>query len=189
MNSDASSPLITADGIPLKVSLRRSLRRNKLRALALVLPAFLFLLIVFVLPIGSLLGRSVDDSLSNLQLPLTFAFFEKWDLETIPEEELFHAIYLDLSTLNKFFVKNSKASNIDPSDPGWWIQIPDKGPYKKSIIAINSAWNEVSVWQSFKRMVDQAENYKGTSEEKKFVQSRAQFDLCKEMTTLNTARC
>ena len=141
MNSDVSSKLLTADGTPLKVSLRRSLRRNKLRALGLILPAFLFLLFLFVLPIGSLLSRSVDDSLSNLQLPLTFGFFSNWDRETLPEEDLFHAMYLDLFTLNKFFIGNDKALNVDVTDPGWWIRIPEKGPYKPSITGINPAWN------------------------------------------------
>ena len=42
----SSAPILTADGVPLKVSLKRSMRRSKIRALILVLPAFLFLLIV-----------------------------------------------------------------------------------------------------------------------------------------------
>ena len=33
----SSAPILTADGIPLRVSLRRSMRRSKLRAMALVL--------------------------------------------------------------------------------------------------------------------------------------------------------
>ena len=75
----SSAPILTADGIPLKVSLKRSLRRSKIQALILVLPAFLFLLIVFVLPIGNLLSRSVDDTLVNWQLPLTFKLIGEWD--------------------------------------------------------------------------------------------------------------
>ena len=47
----SSAPILTADGIPLRVSLKRSMRRSKVQALILVLPAFLFLLIVFILPI------------------------------------------------------------------------------------------------------------------------------------------
>ena len=43
------APILTADGTPLKVSLRRSMRRSKTRALVLVLPAFLFLVLVFIL--------------------------------------------------------------------------------------------------------------------------------------------
>ena len=91
MTSDsyaASQPLLTADGIPLKVSLQRSMRRNKLRAIGLVLPPLLFLLSLFIIPIGNLLTRSVDDKLINFQLPLTFRVIDKWDRHTLPEEEL-----------------------------------------------------------------------------------------------------
>ena len=94
-----SAPILTADGIPLRVSLRRSMRRSKLRALALVLPAFLFLVIVFILPIGNLLTRSVDDTLINHQLPLTFSLIETWDRDKqiLPEDALFESVYLDLT--------------------------------------------------------------------------------------------
>ena len=87
-SSVVSQPLLTADGIPLKVSLQRSMRRNKLRAIGLVLPPLLFLLLLFIIPIGNLLTRSVDDQLINYQMPLTFRIIEKWDRQSLPEEEL-----------------------------------------------------------------------------------------------------
>ena len=40
----SSAPILTADGVPLKVSLKRSMRRSKIRALLLILPAFYFFL-------------------------------------------------------------------------------------------------------------------------------------------------
>ncbi len=189
VSSGMSSPLLTADGIPLKVSLRRSLRRNKLRALGLIVPAFVFLLVVFILPIGSLLSRSVDDSLSNVQLPLTFSFFNNWDRESLPDEELFRAIYFDLATLNKFFIENNSGSVVDPSDPGWWVQIPEKGPYKQAITKINPAWSEISTWLPLKSIVDDAIAYEGTSKDRKVAEKTAQFRLCSELTPLNTATC
>ena len=48
-------PLLTADGIPLKVSLQKSLRQSRRRAVLLVLPPLAFLVFVFVIPIGSML--------------------------------------------------------------------------------------------------------------------------------------
>ena len=126
-----STPILTADGIPLRVSLSRSMRRSKLRALALVLPAFLFLVTVFILPIGNLLTRSVDDTLINHQLPLTFSLIETWDREqeSLPEEALFESVYLDLTTINKFLIANNTGANVDVSDVAWWLNIPPKGPY------------------------------------------------------------
>ena len=90
----SSQSLLTADGIPLKVSLQRSMRRNKLRAIVLGLPPLLFLLIIFLFPIGNLLTRSVDDQLINSQLPLTFRALKKWDRQNLPGEELFEAVFL-----------------------------------------------------------------------------------------------
>ena len=48
-------PLVTADGTPLKVSLQRSLRQSRMRAMMLVGPPLLFLIILFVIPIGDML--------------------------------------------------------------------------------------------------------------------------------------
>jgi putative spermidine/putrescine transport system permease protein len=178
-----------ADGTPLKVALRRSMRRNKLRALVLILPALLFLLVIFIFPIGNLLSRSVDDSLSNVQLPLTFSAFESWDRKSLPDEELFHAVYLDFTTLNKFFIENNSGPSVDSADLGWRVQIPEKGPYKKPITEINPSWSEVSTWRILKQIVDEAIAYEGPSQKKKVIKKRAEFNLCAELTSLKSVAC
>ena len=186
-----SAPILTADGIPLRVSLRRSMRRSKLRALALVLPAFLFLVIVFILPIGNLLTRSVDDALINHQLPLTFSLIETWDRDqqSLPEETLFESVYLDLTTINKFLIANNTGASVDVSNAAWWLKIPPKGPYKESIVQINPRWGEAGAWQPLKQLVDKSLAHRGTEKEKRNVKQRAAFDLCSELTPLNNASC
>ena len=186
-----SAPILTADGIPLRVSLRRSMRRSKLRALALVLPAFLFLVIVFILPIGNLLTRSVDDALINHQLPLTFSLIETWDRDqqSLPEEALFESVYLDLTTINKFLIANNTGASVDVSNAAWWLKIPPKGPYKDSIVQINPRWGEASAWQPLKQLVDKSLAHRGTEKEKRNIKQRATFDLCSELTPLNNASC
>ena len=167
------------------------MRRSKLWALALVLPALLFLVIVFILPIGNLLTRSVDDTLINHQLPLTFSLIETWDRDqqSLPEEALFEAVYLDLTTVNKFLIANNTGASVDVSDSGWWLKIPPKGPYKDSIVQINPRWGEVGAWQTLKKMVDDSLAHRGTEREKKNVNQRTTFDLCSEVTPLNNAAC
>ena len=186
-----SAPILTADGIPLRVSLRRSMRRSKLRALALVLPAFLFLVTVFILPIGNLLTRSVDDTLINHQLPLTFSLIETWDRDqqSLPEEALFESVYLDLTTINKFLIANNTGASVDVSNAAWWLKIPPKGPYKESIVQINPRWGEAGAWQPLKQLVDKSLAHRGTEKEKRNVKQRAAFDLCSELTPLNNASC
>ena len=189
-NSNAASqPLLTADGIPLKVSLQRSMRRNKLRAIGLVLPPLLFLLSLFIIPIGNLLTRSVDDKLINYQLPLTFRVIEKWDRQTLPEEELFDAMSFDLATINKLLITNNSGRQVNPDDPGWHVKIPKRGPYKEPILQINPIWGEVETWLPLSRIVQNAMDYQGTKIERRNVEKRAKFELCSYLTPLKNAAC
>ena len=189
-NSNAASlPLLTADGIPLKVSLQRSMRRNKLRAIGLVLPPLLFLLLLFIIPIGNLLTRSVDDQLINYQMPLTFRIIEKWDRQTLPEEELFDAMSFDLATINKLLITNNSGTQVDPDDPGWHVKIPKRGPYKEPILQINPIWGEVETWLPLSRIVQVSLEFEGTKKERRNVEKRAQFELCSYLTPLKNAAC
>jgi putative spermidine/putrescine transport system permease protein len=79
MNQTAKGEILTTDGIPLKVSLRRSERINKFRAFALVLPLTLFIIITFVIPIIAMLTRSIDDKQINTVFPKTFEIYKQWD--------------------------------------------------------------------------------------------------------------
>ena len=71
LTQDASGQMVTADGVPLKLSLKRAERQRKLMALALVLPLLLFLLVVFIFPIGQMMWRSVDNPQVVNALPQT----------------------------------------------------------------------------------------------------------------------
>jgi putative spermidine/putrescine transport system permease protein len=140
-------PLVTADGTPLKVSLQRSLRRNKLRAAILVLPPFLFLLFIFIIPIGDLLLRSVDDKLINETLPRTFVEFEEWDGTELPGEPMYEAMYLDITEAPKLSLgRASTRMNYELS--GWRSLIKKSGrkfkkiegpPYKDAMIRFGGA--------------------------------------------------
>ncbi len=71
-NPDATQEVLTtADGVPLKVSLKRALRRKKRNSLLLVAPLFLFILLTFLLPITDMLLRSVDNKIVSDLLPRT----------------------------------------------------------------------------------------------------------------------
>jgi len=110
-NIDSKGQLLTNDGVPLKESLRKSLRRTKIRSFLLLLAPLLFLLIMFVTPIGSLLSRSVDDTSINVVLPQTFAQYELWeDKSQVPSEEMFAAVINDIRMTHK--MENSEGKNI-----------------------------------------------------------------------------
>ena len=97
--SSETQKILTTDGIPLEVSLKKAERRNKIKAFLLVAPLLLFLIITYVFPIGDMLMRSVDDKMVTEMLPKTFKAMEKWDGKELPEEEVFEAFYLDFRQL------------------------------------------------------------------------------------------
>ncbi|HAU10514.1 MAG TPA: polyamine ABC transporter substrate-binding protein [Gammaproteobacteria bacterium] len=159
----ASGPLLTVDGTPLKVSLARSLRRSKLRGALLVLPALLFLIIIFVVPIAQLLSRSVDDTLVNRALPRTFVAFESWDRQSLPAEAMFEAIFLDITTGEKYTVGKA-TTRMNYEKPGWRSLIKKSGrkfkkkikgpPYRDAMIKIDKRWSDVTFWQTLGAMKD-----------------------------------
>ena len=159
----APGPLLTVDGTPLKVSLARSLRRSKLRGALLVLPALLFLIIIFVIPIAQLLSRSVDDTLVNRALPRTFVAFESWDRQSLPEEAMFEAIFLDITTGEKYTVGKA-TTPMNYEKPGWRSLIKKSGrkfkkkikgpPYRDAMIKIDKRWGDVTFWQTLGAMKD-----------------------------------
>lgn len=163
LENTASGPLLTVDGTPLKVSLARSLRRSKLRGALLVLPALLFLIIIFVIPIAQLLSRSVDDTLVNRALPRTFVAFESWDRQSLPAEAMFEAIFLDITTGEKYTVGKA-TTRMNYEKPGWRSLIKKSGrkfkkkikgpPYRDAMIKLDKRWGDVTFWQTLGAMKD-----------------------------------
>jgi len=154
-------PLLTADGVPLKASLEKSLRRSKLRALLLVAPPLLFLIFLFVIPIGNMLTRSVDDKLINNVLPQTFEAFEAWDKESEPSEAMFEALYNDLKSAEKTDI--GKASvRMNYALPGWRSLVKRTArkikkmepPYKEAFVKADDRWLDNTYWLSLGIMKD-----------------------------------
>jgi len=107
---NSQGPLLTNDGVPLKDSLRKSLRRTKIRSFLLILVPLLYVLL-FVNPIAQLLSRSVDDTSINIVFPQTFAQYEVWeDKSILPSEEMFAAVINDIRITHK--LENSEGKNI-----------------------------------------------------------------------------
>ena len=79
VNISTADQILTTDGIPLKISLQKTERKNKIRAFLLVFPLLLFIIVTFVVPIGDMLLRSVDDSQINEVYERTFAEYQKGD--------------------------------------------------------------------------------------------------------------
>ena len=162
--------ILTTDGIPLKVSLRKTERKNKIRAFLLVFPLLLFIIVTFVVPIGDMLLRSVDDSQINNVYSKTFEEYNKWDSENdeLPPEAVYEAIFNDIHYGDK--VQVGKAlTRMNYSKSGWKSlikktrraikKIVKSGElptsYKETMISIHEGWGDRLFWVSMKQMVNE----------------------------------
>lgn len=93
-----SGPMLAADGTPLKKSLARALRVQKIRALMLIAPLLLFVLVTFIAPIADMLFRSVENQIVSETLPETVIELAEWDPDSAdaPSEAVFEKLYIDM---------------------------------------------------------------------------------------------
>ncbi|MGH8246940.1 MAG: ABC transporter permease, partial [Gammaproteobacteria bacterium] len=89
----------TTDGIPLRDRLRRVERSQRLKAMGLVAPLFLFIVVTFILPIGFLMFRSIDNPELVEHMPRTVATLQSWDGMDLPGEEVYAAFAADLKEM------------------------------------------------------------------------------------------
>ena len=147
----STEQILSSDGLPLEVSLKKAERRNKIRALLLVAPLFLFVLIIYVFPIGDMLFRSVDDRMITKMLPKTFKAMEQWDGKDLPEEPVYGALYEDLSYLKKTKTYGKIIARLNYEKSGFSSLIKktvrkidkfEKGNYKEQFIAVHKRWGQ-----------------------------------------------
>ena len=77
--SSETQKILTTDGIPLEVSLKKAEKKNKIKAFLLVCPLLFFIIITYIFPIGEMFSRSIDDRMVTNMLPKTFKAMETWD--------------------------------------------------------------------------------------------------------------
>ena len=90
--------MLAADGTPLKKSLARALRVQKMRALMLIAPLLLFILVTFIAPIADMLFRSVENNIVSNTLQRTIPALAQFDPDTTdaPEDPVFEDLYYDM---------------------------------------------------------------------------------------------
>jgi putative spermidine/putrescine transport system permease protein len=93
-----TGPMMAADGTPLKRSLARALRVQKMRALALIAPLLIFVLVTFIAPIADMLFRSVENQIVSNTLQNTVVALDEWESDSgeTPGEPVYEALYWDM---------------------------------------------------------------------------------------------
>tara|TARA_R110000850_G_scaffold14148_5_gene45352 strand:+ start:3035 stop:4720 length:1686 start_codon:yes stop_codon:yes gene_type:complete len=154
-----TGPMLAADGTPLKKSLNRALRVQKMRALALIAPLLIFVLLTFIAPIADMLFRSVENDIVSDTLPRTTSTLADWDEHgtEIPDEPVFEALYKDL-----FFAQEAKLHTRLGSRLNYELtgvsslfrksgrEVEDMGEvYQDQFEDLNAFWETGENWTSF----------------------------------------
>ena len=158
----ASEVMTTADGTPLKVSLRRALRRSKIRAVLLVAPLFLFILITFLIPILDMTFRSVENSVVSRILHRTVPLIQEWDDSSgkLPSEAVFAAMAADIvegretREIGKVGTRlNYEVAGMSSlfRKSGRKVKNIEEPPFKEAMIDIDKKWGDINTWRLIKR--------------------------------------
>ena len=155
-STDQTGPVLTADGKSLKRSLSRSLRLQKIRALLLIAPLLLFVLVTFIAPIADMLFRSVENEIVSNTLPRTTAALEEWESRNgeLPSEETFEALYHDmfLAAEAKEHTRLGTRLNYEQTGISSLFRSTGRGvddigeDQVKALEDLNEAWEDEGFW-------------------------------------------
>jgi len=158
-NTDGDGELTTADGKPLAVALHRSHRQARRHAFLLVAPLLAFLVITFLIPIATMMTRSVQNYEVADYLPNTTAAIETWDAKGLPDEAVFAAMGEDVRIGAENRTIGRVAARINREIPGTRSQmmgtarnIAEMGPpWREAFIAQHEGWGNEEFWRLVKR--------------------------------------
>ena len=144
----------------LAAQLRRSERRKKIFAISLTLPLLIFLLAVFIVPIGALLVRAVENPEVASTLSQTVEALDKWDRTSAPPDDAYAALAVDLANIAEQSDAGGLARRLNSEISGarslvmtTYRALPfDKGlspaQVKAHMLDIDPRWAELGYWQA-----------------------------------------
>ncbi len=123
----------------------------------LVGPLALFLLIIFVIPIGSLLTRAIDNPEVIQTLPTTLKALQHWDRKSTPPDTAYLALSQDLTKAKNSPSAGELARRLNYEIPGYRsllfktlrrtpIQATDGPAARDALLAIDKRWSELPYW-------------------------------------------
>jgi putative spermidine/putrescine transport system permease protein len=155
-------PVLTAaDGMPLRVALRRAERRKRLTAFALVTPLLVFILITFAAPILDMVLRSVHDPVVSEILPKTGKALDPWKGEAPPDEQILSVFVAELARAYDDKSIGKVAARLNYEVPGAHSLIMKTArradrlkdePLGAALMKIDKDWGNPDVWGALKRL-------------------------------------
>ncbi|KOF14329.1 ABC transporter permease [Ensifer adhaerens] len=148
----------TADGRPLRVALDAARGRARLRAMALVAPLLIFIVITFVVPIGQVLFRSINNEGFAQTAPNLTAWFDANPTNVAPDETAYTALAADLELMRRNRTAGAAGTRINDVLPGSRSLFTSSAraaadfaaPFKDAVLAKDARWADPRVWHAMR---------------------------------------
>jgi putative spermidine/putrescine transport system permease protein len=153
----ADTMLRTADGQPLKSALAKASRKARIRAFLLVVPLLVFVMLTFVIPIGQMLSRSVNnDQFSESMINIGVWFDENPNAE--PDEAAYAALAADLVYSAENRMIGNAGTRINYEVPGTRSLFTSSGrraknleaPFKEALLELDEDWARPDLWAAMR---------------------------------------
>lgn len=148
----------------LKRELKAAESRKRAMALLLIAPLAIFLLLIFVVPIGALLTRAVQNPEIVTALPNTVAALSGWDRKAVPGDAAFTALAADMAKVADSEAMGALARRLNTEIPGYRSLVAktaramplagDNGQalapaqVREKLVELDARWGDVAYWQA-----------------------------------------
>lgn len=154
----SATVLTTSDGRPLKAALAEAQKRAKWRAFLLVFPLLAFVLLTFVIPIGTMLKRSVYHDGFSSAAPALAAWFDANPQGAEIDETAYAALASDLVTMKANKTAGSAGTRVNYNLSGAISLFKAASrnaeqlepPFKEAILAVNPDWANPLLWTAMR---------------------------------------
>jgi putative spermidine/putrescine transport system permease protein len=167
-NSYTVSPILETVSEPLpqgnlKSSLDRAERLNKTKSLLLVVPLLAFITVFFLLPIGAMLLRSIQNPTLSTAMPQTAAALANWEGTALPDEQLFATVGHEILALQEARQLDSVGSDLNRvmgdakslmarTARGLASKVVVPGAFNTTMTGIDKRWGQIGTWMQLKKM-------------------------------------
>ncbi|MEA3088523.1 MAG: putative spermidine/putrescine transport system permease protein [Paraburkholderia sp.] len=174
METDVTTMTIAADSTPessvrLKRELKAAEAKKRAMALLLIAPLAIFLLLIFVVPIGALLTRAAQNPEVVSALPHTLHALRDWDRKTLPPDAAYAALAVDLAAVADSDGMGALARRLNVEIPGYRSLVAKSAramPFvddnnkplalapaqvHAKFVELDERWNDITYWQAIAR--------------------------------------
>jgi putative spermidine/putrescine transport system permease protein len=145
----------------LRTNFRRSQRWTQFTSFALVFPLFVYILMVFAVPLAKLTGKSVDNTVMVRALPTTLALLQRSPAGVLPDDTVFKALAQDLEAAANAQIVGELSERLNQEIPGYraligktvrHLPLPgQQESWRAALTNIDPRWSNIDYWATLRQ--------------------------------------